>query len=31
MNFITFAHKNAELVKKPNDNNKNNKTGCLAQ
>ena len=31
MNLITFAQKNAVVVKKPNDNDKNNKTGCLAQ
>ena len=31
MNFITFAHKNAVVVKKPHDNDKNNETGCLAQ
>ena len=31
MNFITFAHKNAVVEKKPYDIDKNNKTGGLAQ
>ena len=32
MNFVTFAHKNAMVVKKPHHNDQNKKkTGCLAQ
>ena len=31
MNLIAFAHKNAVVVKKPNDNDKNNEKGCSAQ